>query len=71
MRVPDIADTPPEPKDIPPFIAVDQEGGFVLRMRDAFPRVPSEQQMGENGDSGNARTGRDDGEKAEASWGST
>lgn len=24
-------------QDIPPFIAVDQEGGFVLRMREAFP----------------------------------
>jgi len=43
-------------QDIPPFIAVDQEGGFVLRMRDAFPRVPSEQQLGENGDPAAART---------------
>ena len=43
-------------QDIPPFIAVDQEGGFVLRMREAFPRVPSEQQLGENGDPAAART---------------
>ena len=43
-------------QDIPPFIAVDQEGGFVLRMRDAFTRVPSEQQLGENGDPAAART---------------
>ena len=35
---------------------VDQEGGFVLRMRDAFTRVPSEQQLGENGDPAAART---------------
>lgn len=42
--------------DVPPFIAIDQEGGFVLRMRDAFPRVPSEQQLGENGDPKAART---------------
>lgn len=43
-------------QDIPPFIAVDQEGGFVLRMHEAFPRVPSEQQLGENGDPAAART---------------
>ena len=41
-------------QDIPPFIAVDQEGGFVLR--EAFPRVPSEQQLGENDDPAAART---------------
>lgn len=38
-----------------PFLAVDQEGGYVLRMRNAFPRVPSEQEIGESGDTEKAR----------------
>ncbi|MGE1061724.1 glycoside hydrolase family 3 N-terminal domain-containing protein [Megasphaera paucivorans] len=29
-----------------PFIALDQEGGAVLRMRSHFPEVPSEQELG-------------------------
>lgn len=33
-----------------PFIALDQEGGKVLRMRDAFPEVPSEAAIGQSGD---------------------
>lgn len=32
-----------------PFIALDQEGGQVLRMRKAFPPVPSEQAIGQSG----------------------
>ena len=32
-----------------PFIALDQEGGQVLRMRKAFPAVPSEQAIGQSG----------------------
>jgi beta-N-acetylhexosaminidase len=30
-----------------PFIALDQEGGAVLRMRSHFPEVPSEQELGQ------------------------
>ncbi|MCH4166133.1 MAG: beta-N-acetylhexosaminidase [Megasphaera sp.] len=33
-----------------PFIALDQEGGKVLRMRSAFPAVPSEAAIGQGGD---------------------
>ncbi len=40
---------------IEPFLAIDQEGGYVLRMRNAFPRVPSEQEIGESGDPEKAR----------------
>lgn len=32
-----------------PFIAVDQEGGQVLRMKKAFPPVPSEEAIGQGG----------------------
>ena len=32
-----------------PFIALDQEGGQVLRMRKAFPPIPSEQAIGQSG----------------------
>lgn len=32
-----------------PFIAVDQEGGQVLRMKKAFPPVPSEEAIGKGG----------------------
>lgn len=32
---------------VSPFIALDQEGGIVLRMRDHFPAVPSEQVLGQ------------------------
>jgi beta-N-acetylhexosaminidase len=32
---------------VSPFIALDQEGGIVLRMRDHFPAVPSEQALGQ------------------------
>ena len=38
-----------------PFIALDQEGGQVLRMRKAFPPVPSEQYIGQTGQAENAR----------------
>ena len=34
---------------IAPFIALDQEGGQVLRMRQDFPAVPSETQIGKSG----------------------
>lgn len=33
-----------------PFIALDQEGGKVLRMRNSFPAVPSEAALGKGGD---------------------
>lgn len=38
-----------------PFIALDQEGGQVLRMRKAFPPVPSEQSIGQSGQSAQAK----------------
>lgn len=34
---------------IAPFIALDQEGGQVLRMRQDFPDVPSEEKIGQSG----------------------
>ena len=38
-----------------PFIALDQEGGQVLRMRKAFPPVPSEQSIGQSGQPAQAK----------------
>ncbi len=40
---------------VKPFIAVDQEGGQVLRMRNDFPAVPSEAAIGQTGDPGEAK----------------
>lgn len=34
---------------VAPFIAVDQEGGQVVRMRDQFPTIPSEAAIGQTG----------------------
>lgn len=38
-----------------PFIALDQEGGRVLRMRGSFPAIPSEEDIGRTGDPAAAR----------------
>ncbi|NJE34233.1 beta-N-acetylhexosaminidase [Megasphaera sp. SW808] len=40
---------------IAPFIAVDQEGGQVLRMREQFLPVPSQEEIGRSGSPGKAR----------------
>ena len=41
---------------LPLFIAVDEEGGAVARMKDKLPPPPSAQEIGETGDPENART---------------
>ncbi len=40
---------------VAPFIAADQEGGQVLRMRDAFPAIPSQAKIGSSGKPEDAR----------------
>lgn len=40
---------------IAPFVALDQEGGQVLRMRDSFPDVPSEAFIGRSGNPDGAK----------------
>lgn len=43
-----------EKTGVKPFLALDQEGGAVLRMRAHFPKVPSENAIGETGNPENA-----------------
>lgn len=51
----DINDHITKTTGVKPFIAVDQEGGQVLRMRDNFPDIPSEEAVGRTGDPGEAK----------------
>lgn len=51
----DINDHITKTTGVKPFIAVDQEGGQVLRMRNDFPAVPSEAEIGKTGDPGEAK----------------
>lgn len=54
-----------------PFIALDQEGGQVLRMRKAFPPVPSEQSIGQSGQPAQAKQWAVTTGDALKSWAST
>ena len=41
--------------DVPLFVGIDEEGGLVSRMKESLPPPPSQREIGDAGDSGNAR----------------